>query len=162
MRRAAIFLALPIAVLAGCNRDKPQAVETGPQPVLQGSVSDAMLQTDELHAPAPLAEPVASGVPEAALGVDEPAVSRPARRPRARPTDDATTARPATTSASPRDTAGSGAADKNEPPAPKATRSARPTPSPTPKASPSPRPTRSPRATPSPKATSPDRPARTP
>lgn len=61
LRSAALLL--PLALLAACDRSEPEPVETRPQPILRGSVSDDMLHTDQMQAEAPLAAPEASGAP---------------------------------------------------------------------------------------------------
>lgn len=54
---------LPLLALAACNRSQPEADGRAVQRVLPGTVSDAMLQTDRIRAQAPIAEPVATGLP---------------------------------------------------------------------------------------------------
>ena len=84
MHRAVLLLCLPLLSLAACDRRESETVMMRPQPVLPGTVSDAMLQTDGLRARAPFAEPIATGSPGAEpAGADaqmEDGSRRPARR----------------------------------------------------------------------------------
>ena len=70
-RAAALLLILaPLAGLAGCNRPSATPADRKPVAVVSGTISDAMLQTDQLQAQAPIAEPMASGAAEE-TGVSE-------------------------------------------------------------------------------------------
>lgn len=81
LMRPALLLA-SLVLIAGCDRSAPDKVPTRPEAVLEGSVSDAMLQTDQLQVEAPLAEPSATGLPEGE-GESEDASPKARRSPRA-------------------------------------------------------------------------------
>jgi hypothetical protein len=69
----AIALALP---LAGCGRKAQQEEAPASGRVLEGTVSDAMIHTDQLRSEGPYAAPAGTGGVETARG-GKPAAGRP-------------------------------------------------------------------------------------